>query len=86
MIDSFPVTQASALTLYTPRSKFEFSFVAPSHFPQKLWEEADKISSIFILCDMSVILTTTLFYKALILQFLGSYYNSKNGVKILGTG
>ena len=51
MIDSFPVTQASALTLYTPRSKFEFSFVAPSHFPQKLWEEADKISSIFILCD-----------------------------------
>ena len=39
------------LTLYTLRSKFEFSFVAPIHFLQKQWGEVDKISSKFILCD-----------------------------------
>ena len=31
-------------------SKFEFSFVAPIHFPQKHWGEIDKVSSKFILC------------------------------------
>ena len=40
-----------SLTLYTLRSKFEFSFVAPIHFPQKKWGEVDKISSKFILCE-----------------------------------
>ena len=34
-----------------PRSKFEFSFVAPIHFLQKWWGEVDKISSKFIICD-----------------------------------
>ena len=38
-------------TLYTLRSTFEFSFLAPIHFLQKLWGEVDKISSRFILCD-----------------------------------
>ena len=42
---------SKCLNPLTLRSKFEFSFVAPTHFPQKLWGEADKISSIFILCD-----------------------------------
>ena len=43
--------QVHSKRLKTLRSKFEFSFLAPTHFPQKLWGEADKISSIFILCD-----------------------------------
>ena len=48
---SWTLTWKWALTLYTLRSKFEFSFVAPIHFLQKKWGEVDKISSKFFLCD-----------------------------------
>ena len=34
-----------------PRSKYEFSFVAPIYFLQKLWGEVDNISDKYILCD-----------------------------------
>ena len=44
-------TGRQLLTLWTLRSKFEFSFVAPIHFLQKQWGEVDKISSTFIFCD-----------------------------------
>ena len=54
------------LTRWILRSKFEFSFVTPIHFLQKKWGEVDKISRKFILSV--IILMTTLFYKALILQ------------------
>ena len=40
-----------SLILETLRSKFEFSFVVPTHFLQKWWGEVDKLSSKFILCD-----------------------------------
>ena len=38
-------------TLYTLGSKFEFSFVSPIHFLQKLWGEVDKTASKFIRCN-----------------------------------
>ena len=37
----------SQISVYNLSSKFEFSFVAPIHFLQKLWGEVDEI----ILCD-----------------------------------
>ena len=53
---------------FTLRSKFEFSFVAPIHFLQKQWGELDKNQDNSSCVIMSVILMTTLFYKALILR------------------
>ena len=52
----------------TLRSRFEFSFVAPIHFLQKQWGEVDKNQANSSCVIMSIILMTTLFYKALILR------------------
>ena len=62
--------QYLCLTLLTLRSKIEFSsFVVPIHFLQNQRREDDnEISSKFISCDHVPFLTTTLFYKAFLLQ------------------
>ena len=52
---------------YTLRSKFEFSFVALIYFLQKRWEKLTKYQANSSCVIMSVILMTTLFYKALII-------------------
>ena len=52
---------------YTLRSKFEFSFVALIHFLQKRGEKLTKYQANSSCVIMSVILMTTLFYKALII-------------------
>ena len=50
-------------------NKFEFSFVAPIHFPQKKWgEKLIKYQANTSCVIMSVILMTTLFFKVSILQ------------------
>ena len=56
---------ALAFNSLNPKIKIEFSFVAPIHFLQKLIKyQANSLSCVI----MSVILMTSLFYKALILQ------------------
>ena len=55
----------SVLNLQTLRSKFEFSFVASIHFHQSSGEKLIKYLANSTCVIMSVILITTLFYKAI---------------------
>ena len=61
-------TDAIFKTLYTITSKFEFSLVTPIHSYRCSWEKLIKYQANSSCVIMSLILMTTLFYKALILQ------------------